>query len=906
MKARLCSIVVTIVTLSAFAVHAQVPTGSIIGAITDESRGVLPGVTATITSDALPGGPQTGVSDAQGRYRFAGLTPGTYTLTLVLPGFANYEEQDLRVVTGGTIERNVSLALASVAETVTVTGESPVVDTRNSGVTSLSTQEAIESLPTIRGAATDYLQVLPGVVATNPGRSNERVQIMGSPIRETTYLHDGVMINHPARGDSFQGADLDSIEEIQMVALGASAEYALAGGGVVNVITKSGTNTHRGDATIWGYSDAWQSKPLKLNCRCPDGDTGYTLGRMRDMSAHMGGPIISDKLWYYGGYQFWQEQRTDPGNFPTDRPVNWWHRLPTRVTWQASDTLHISQLMHWEWYGGYGGPSRTIAREAATRWNEAHINSYATEVTKTVGNDTLLTFRVGGMWEPYLFAGPQFSDTFTPNHTDTLTGVQTQGGSRLLVEKFRRDTQMFKWERYLAGESVTHTFRSGVQFEQVSGERWNGLPGGVRFFDFGGEPDTARFQDPSVKGAAYDGAGVYAEDVMTLGNRTTITAGVRFDHLQAKSQDLEGVDQGLNQTGQTIPGLGNMFAWNLVSPRAGFNFKLTEDGRTVLRGTYGRSYRQMILREFDNLHPGITPVTVKRWDPATGDYSIIESVTLSGVNTDVNRNLTAPRQNTFSLGVDRELMSQLAVNVNYVFKKGTNLVGWDDIGGIYGEGTTVLSDGRTLRTRPLLNATSDRKFITTNRSDFSDVYHGFILGMNKRMSQRWQGLINLTLSKGEGLKDASNYGTLFGRDPNDLTNAFGRHVDTDLPVMLTAAGSYEIPVIDTQLSVNYQNLSSRTYAPVASVVLPQGRRSIKTEAPGENRPPRIVLLNLRINKLFRFPGNRSFEVIANIINLLQSESAVRFATFNEFSSNFLLPTRWIQPRYMYLGARVKF
>ena len=147
------------------------------------------------------------------------------------------------------------------------------------------------------------------------------------------------------------------------------------------------------------------------------------------------------------------------------------------------------------------------------------------------------------------------------------------------------------------------------------------------------------------------------------------------------------------------------------------------------------------------------------------------------------------------------------------------------------------------------------------------------------MSSRWQGQINLTLSKGEGLKDASNYGTLFGRDPNDLTNAFGRHVDTDKPVMLTAGGSYEIPRIDVCSSGSTTRIyrTQRMHRWRQSCSLRAAGTS-KSSHQAKNRHKRIVLLNLRINKLFRFPGNRSFEVIANVINLLQSESAVRFAT----------------------------
>ena len=150
----------------------------------------------------------------------------------------------------------------------------------------------------------------------------------------------------------------------------------------------------------------------------------------------------------------------------------------------------------------------------------------------------------------------------------------------------------------------------------------------------------------------------------------------------------------------------------------------------------------------------------------------------------------------------------------------------------------------------------------------------------------------------------------FGQDPNDLTNAFGRISDTDRPVMFTANGSYEIPRIDVRVSGQYQNISGRAYAPVASVVLPQGRRDIKIVAAGEEgafRAPRTNVVNLRIDKVLSFGGQRKLELIANIINALQSTApSTGFATFNFFSPTYAVPTSWVQPRQMYLGTRINF
>jgi len=903
---RLVLVVLFASVLSAPSVEAQILTGNIIGTVTDESKSVLPGVTATITSTALPGGPATAVTDEQGRYRFAGLAPGTYTLTLTLSGFATHLEEGLRVITGGTVERNPMLKVAAVAETITVSGQSPMVDTRNVGVTATTTKEVIENVPTIRGVTTDFLQVLPGVVAVTPGRYSERVQLMGSPITETTYIYDGVMANHPGRGDSWQGGDIDSLEEIQTVALGASAEYALAGGGVVTAVTKSGTNTFHADATGYWKPNRLQSHPVKVNCNCPLGQTGFNLGRMRDMTVHAGGPLVKDRLWYYAGFQDYEFTHAEPGVYPPEQPTNYWHKFPGKLTWQITPSLKVSQLLHFEWWGGYGGPSRTTAFEAATKTLEAHINTYASEVNKTIGNVTVLTVRAGGLWEPNLVTGPLTGNLETPSRTDNLTGYQCCGAPSIGRTVVRRDTQAVKLERYVARSAVTHTLRSGLQFEEVHDLRETTWPSNVQYYDFGGAPDYALFRDPSVQGADYTTQGVWAEDQVTLGHRVTLDLGLRYDRMHAVSPDLSAINFKLEETGATIDGTGSLFTWKQWAPRVGANIKLTGDGRTLLRGTYGRAFRQILPFELDTVHPGISSVTQAKYVPATGGYTQIVSVTNSRSNLAVDPNLTAPRQDTYSIGLDRQLMPQVAVNASYVYKHGENLVGWRDIGGVYGEGITVLPDGRTLATAPLLNSASQRLFQWTNRPNYVDNYNAFIASLVKRVSDRWQGQVNLTVSRSRGLRGSGT----FGQDPNDLINAFGRISDTDRPVMFTANGSYDVPRIDVRVSANYQNVSGRTYAPFASVVLPQGRRNINITAPGTEgafRAPRTNVVNLRIDKLLTFAGNRRLELVANIVNALQSQApSTGFATFNFFSPTYAQPTSWVQPRQLYLGARVNF
>ena len=167
MRQWLISSVVVGMCFCARSLDAQVVTGTITGVVSDDSRAVLPDVTITVTSPALPGGPVTSVTNAQGAYRFSTLPPGVYELEVSRPGFTTYVEKDLWVTVGGTIERNVTLGVAALVETITVSGVTPVVDPRQTGVARSLGREAVETLPTARQKVTAYLGTLPGVALGN-------------------------------------------------------------------------------------------------------------------------------------------------------------------------------------------------------------------------------------------------------------------------------------------------------------------------------------------------------------------------------------------------------------------------------------------------------------------------------------------------------------------------------------------------------------------------------------------------------------------------------------------------------------------------------------------------------------------------------------------------------------------
>ena len=163
-------------------------------------------------------------------------------------------------------------------------------------------------------------------------------------MNENSYIFDGVLSNSPLLGRSYFWGNQEGTEEIQVSLLGASAEYAVAQGGVFNIVSKEGGNTFSGTLMGTWYPDSLTSKPIKAPCRCPLGETGYTIDHYRDYQAYLGGPIVRDRLWFYGGITSEHSSTFSPGSNPEPPPPAPFyadHRPLLKVTWRTSDNVTI-------------------------------------------------------------------------------------------------------------------------------------------------------------------------------------------------------------------------------------------------------------------------------------------------------------------------------------------------------------------------------------------------------------------------------------------------------------------------------------------------------------------------------------------------------------------------------------
>jgi hypothetical protein len=885
----------------ASAAHAQVQTGNVIGTVTDESGGALPGAMVTLSAPGLAD--TTQYTSATGEYRFIFIENGIYTLTVTLDGFQGYTEADFVVSVGATTARDVALNLGVFEESIVVTGASPMVDPRRFGVQQNVKRETIDVLPTRHDRIMEFGKWTPGVSANDPTGHAYDLAVLGSTTGENTKLIDGA----PQQGRG----DPETVEEIQAITLGASSEYQVAQGGVFNVVTKSGTNLFKVNSSIFFHPDDSPFGSTPTLRPAIDGTlTGYHMPVMNDWGIGAAGPLVLDKLWIFGHGNWFHREETQPGVLENLKPpaARVSHGMLEKVDWRIKDSLAFKQMFFWGNWKRPEGPG--VSNEALTgitvvapveTIRESGGNIYATfahTLTATLNPQTLLEVRVNGTWNPDQYQRPLSGDYVTPIIKDTGTGLSCCGVSSINTNSYGRTYGSAKINRFFQGARLSNELRGGVQLSHLYSDRATAWPSGMQIEQVNGVNDEAEFRGPDQYAGRANHWGVWIEDQLTV-DRLTLMFGGRFDHSRSTAPETAAVDDLLVPTGATIPGVDGAITYDNFAPRMGGNLGLTDDGRLSLRFSAGRSYDDISATgDVRRIHPGLADTTLAQWDPATNAFSTIISVTDPTRQVRVDFDQTARFTDAYSIGVDRELMPAVAVGATYVYKRGNDYLGQVDTGGIYAPVNTVLPDGRSLTIFDLQNATSDRIYLRTNGPGTFSRYHGLVLTLEKRLSNYWQGNFAYTRSFSEGL-------TSTGRDPNDQVNKTGRLSPMDRPNMFTGTSTFQLPRIDAFVTASYMHMGGRPYSPQVRIKLNQGNRSINIDPPGELRFDAQNYLALRYTQTIARYKRHRFLISAQLTNVFQDQGAQSVITRRVTSSNFNLPFSWIQPRRLYFQFTVR-
>jgi len=884
----------TAIVTCAFALPAfpQTTTATVLGTITDTQHGVLPG--ATVTARNVETGAETSaLADSNGRYRIAALRPGTYELRAELSGFAARARGGIQLFVGQEAAIDFELSVAGVQESVTVTGAAPLVETTKSEVSSVVDRKQIDMLPLNGRNFTDLTRLTPDVL------SSDRIGGMQSSL-SNTYLVDGVTNDRAWTGGNRAGYSAENIREFRVMTQQYAAEFGQASGGVVNVVTRSGTNRFEHRLFLYHRDDALDARNAFATSKAPFDRQQY--------GGFSGGPLQRERAFFFGSYERLHEDRTavvttavQRGDFenPTDQ-----HQIFGRVDYQVSPshqfTARVNEDRFDEKNDGVGG--RNTLEYGSTSFYRNH--DFYSSLMSVLGSTRLNELRVAysrrpGGSRPNTPSGPELQFAGS-NQGKAYSDPQETTEWRLQI------VDNFSWHKSdLGGE---HDVKAGFDFSRavLEGFFCNFCDGQFIFprdvFDpadrttypilYTQRLGSSDFTIPNNIFAAF------VQDSWRPLANLTINAGVRYDY-----ESYAGV---LNDR-------------NNISPRLALSFDPWNRGRSVFRGGAGLFQDQITLNQWLIIvlnvinatdfvvlsNPGYPdPFGGTPRPPAPPNTELFDP----GMNTPYALHLTG--------GMKQDIGKGFTASADYVYVRGYDQLRRRDL--------NAPPNGTAVRPNPTLG----RQLI--HESTGKREHHALLMTAERRFSDRWRFQASYTLSSTKSDSEARN-STVLPTDQYNLAADWGpADVDARHNVVLT--GQVTLP-FDVQLAGILQLRSAYPFNPVSgrdtnndgrsgdrpdpdpsgryptNGVTAYGRFSIPVNRPGTLprnafRGPDFRQLDMRLSKAFEL-GPRRLELIAEAFNLTNRVNYVSY-TASIQSAFFGRPQSAFDPRQVQLGVRFDF
>ena len=847
------------IVLVAWPVAAQEQRGSIEGVVKDTSGAVLPGVTVEAKSGGS--GVLSTTTNDTGNFRFPSLLPGVYEVSANLSGFKAAKVADVEVKLGSVKSVEFSMQLAGVSESVNVTAESPIVDTKSSGKSTNIRAEQVTLLPHNR----DFTSLVTQAPGVNNESKSSGVMIDGASSAENRYVIDGIETTNIISGVSGQNLLADFVEEVQVKSTGYPAEFGGSTGGVINVLTKSGTNNIHGTAGIQFQGSALTGENNQT-LRAVQGDATraeYHTYPKDDQTrfepgASIGGPVMQNRMWYFGAYQpaYTETKRsvtasstgrtdTNPSNTTQKQEVQY---LTANVTNQVGQKLRTRVAFNNSWSKNDGQLASVIGTDSpsTTYIKGTKFPSYSVSGSAdyTVSSSMVLAGRVGRYLSDthdfnvndvvrYTFNTPNIGMAGVPadlQHDQGYANVPNNSG-------VLRDTQTRNylqldatWFGKAAGQ---HQVKGGFQVDRrandvVSGELKNlvtlnwgaaGCPYGSGTFGCyevrsnGVAPESGFITGGVVQSNVY---GVFVQDTWNLNNRLTVNLGLRTE-----SENVPAYGQGPD-----VPPNPIKFGWgDKTAPRAGFAYDLKGDGRSKVYGSWGIFYDIFKLNMprgsfggdkwlsyyYALNDPDFNKITAGCVTSTCPGGLLHDAVDFRQPSVKPGQDVAPPgsirpmRTQELSFGFEHQLSPTLATTVRYVRKNLDRAI--DDIGDLDQTGNEayiIANPGEGL---------VDVFDISTGASIFKPQYPGGVFPANaqliampkaKRLYNSVEGRLEKRLSNGwmavgsyTWSRDEGNYSGLSSSDEPGRTNPNNSR-DYDYPVMaFNGDGTVQEGVLDT-------------------------------------------------------------------------------------------------------------
>jgi hypothetical protein len=690
-------------------------TGSINGKVADSSGAVLPGVTVTASSPSLMG-VQTTVSDTSGNYRFPALPPGTYTVTFELPGFNTLKRENILLSMGFTATINVELAVASLQETVTVTGASPVIDTSNTRVQQNFKLEALQEIPNAR----DMWSLLAVTPAVQMSRIDVGGNRAGTQTGYTAYGYSGqnrVLVEGINTTEGTSGAgfyfDYGSFEEVFLGTIGQGAEMPTPGV-QSQFLGKSGGNKFQGEVYKDYERNSWQGDNISgnlpsqyaLSAANPNGIRQHSneLIDYNDFNLNVGGPIRHDKLWWYFSHRY-QSNNVQQPNFIGEIAGMPFHtdlwNPSTKFTYQVNQNNKLIGYYQW---GQKSQPNRLpsnsfqYASVGPTYKQDSGSWVYKGEWNSTLSNKMYAEARYGVFG--YYFPLIANTDTTEPQIINQQLNQYFNGDQKRQLDRHRgQATGALTY--FKDGWGGTHNFKVGGEWldeisyfgylQRASGNiretiNANGTPTQVVLYaptataleSILAGPNGDLLSDAKV--TTYD---AFITDQWAIG-RATVNMGVRYDHYRSwipeQRQLAFTFPSALSIPDQIFPEQ-TFVTWNAFAPRAGVSYDVFGRGKSVLKVNYGLYFFNPGpgLAEDSNPNQAIKSVTYAWSDtkvcatckPGDGLYQPGEEGNLTGSalagSVSVDPNLKQPYTNQVTTYLEQQFGEGIGARVGFVW-----------------------------------------------------------------------------------------------------------------------------------------------------------------------------------------------------------------------------------------------